>query len=160
MLRFFVPQSIIFFRPRKCKSMTAFTWPIKFGLAPKPPREMDQPHPIPSHHLWSAAWSWTRAKPVVGIVIIRFRSNNKICIRELQGLVSPSDPQITQTIEKTRSQQQFIHAPPVINLETISILLLRCSCNCSNLGVIWFTKYNVNDNGNVSHLNTGGNKFE
>jgi hypothetical protein len=29
----------------------------------------------------------------------------------------------------------------------------------SNLGAVWFAKYNVNGNGNDSHLNTGGNKF-
>jgi hypothetical protein len=29
-----------------------------------------------------------------------------------------------------------------------------------NQGAVWFTKYNVNGNGNGSHLITSGNKFE
>jgi hypothetical protein len=29
-----------------------------------------------------------------------------------------------------------------------------------NLCVVWFTKCNINNNGNNSHSNTGGNKFE
>jgi hypothetical protein len=28
------------------------------------------------------------------------------------------------------------------------------------VGVVWFMKCNVNGNGNDSHSNTGGNKFE
>jgi hypothetical protein len=28
------------------------------------------------------------------------------------------------------------------------------------VAAIWFTKFNVNVNGNDSHSNTGGNKFE
>jgi hypothetical protein len=36
---------------------------------------------------------------------------------------------------------------------------LACFCFRA-LGAVWFTKYNINGNGNDSHLNIGGNKFE
>jgi hypothetical protein len=41
--------------------------------------------------------------------------------------------------------------PPLIVLTLI---------NGKVLGAIWFTKCNVNGNGNDSHSNIGGNKFE
>jgi hypothetical protein len=35
-----------------------------------------------------------------------------------------------------------------------------CQQPITNIGVVWFTKCNVNGNGNDLHSITGGNKFE
>jgi hypothetical protein len=40
--------------------------------------------------------------------------------------------------------------------------MIRVAINATfrSLGVVWFTKCNINDNGNDPHSNTSGNKFE
>jgi hypothetical protein len=59
-----------------------------------------------------------------------------------------------------RKELTISHVEKLVWRNPLTSLAIVRSDKPSHLGAVWFTKYNINDNGNDSHLNTGGNKFE